>query len=109
MSTLRKRLKDPRLYLGMLCALGLLVLADSSRIPAHQLTAHWFIESVDVYHARVSPLLMGYVRCRYRPTCSRYSVEAVRKYGIAKGIVLTGARLWRCRSGVPVGTEDPLR
>jgi len=32
----------------------------------------------------------------------------VQTYGLRKGFALTVARLWRCRSAVPLGTDDPL-
>lgn len=35
-------------------------------------------------------------RCRYEPTCSHYAVQAVRRYGILRGLVLAGWRLLRC-------------
>lgn len=34
--------------------------------------------------------------CRYSPTCSQYSIEAIRKYGAWKGSILTLKRLARC-------------
>ena len=35
-------------------------------------------------------------RCKYHPTCSTYAVEAVRRYGILRGVVLAAWRLLRC-------------
>jgi uncharacterized protein len=35
-------------------------------------------------------------RCRYEPTCSAYAVEAVRRFGAARGLLLAGWRLLRC-------------
>jgi putative membrane protein insertion efficiency factor len=35
-------------------------------------------------------------RCKYEPTCSRYAVDAIRQYGILRGLVLAGWRLLRC-------------
>ncbi len=106
MSSLRKRLTDPRTYLIALCLVTGLAVADALRLPDRQITAWCYIKSVRAYQTVADPLLRGYVRCRYRPTCSRYSVEAVRKYGTAKGLILTASRLWRCRAEVPIGTED---
>jgi hypothetical protein len=37
-----------------------------------------------------------------------YSIQAVRTYGIAKGLLLTGGRLIRCFPNVPYGTLDPV-
>lgn len=46
------------------------------------------------YQRLVSPALPR--RCKYEPTCSRYAVQALREYGILRGLVLAGWRLLRC-------------
>ena len=45
--------------------------------------------------------------CRYEPTCSEYSIEAINKFGAFKGILLTVKRLLRCN---PLGGKgyDPI-
>lgn len=35
-------------------------------------------------------------RCKYHPTCSAYAAQAIREYGILRGLVLAGWRLMRC-------------
>jgi putative membrane protein insertion efficiency factor len=35
-------------------------------------------------------------RCRYYPSCSEYAVQAVQRFGIARGLLLAGWRLLRC-------------
>ena len=47
-----------------------------------------------VYQRLMSPAIPR--RCKYEPTCSRYAVEAIRRYGILRGLVLAGWRLLRC-------------
>jgi putative membrane protein insertion efficiency factor len=47
-----------------------------------------------VYQRVISPGLPR--RCKYEPTCSRYAVQAIRRYGILRGLVLAGWRLLRC-------------
>ncbi|HEY0517168.1 MAG TPA: membrane protein insertion efficiency factor YidD [Solirubrobacteraceae bacterium] len=47
-----------------------------------------------VWNRFVAPALPP--RCKYEPSCSRYSIEAVREFGIIKGLVLAGWRLLRC-------------
>lgn len=47
-----------------------------------------------VYQRVVSPAIPQ--RCKYYPTCSRYAVDAIREYGILRGVVLAGWRLLRC-------------
>ena len=46
------------------------------------------------YQRFISPAIPR--RCKYEPTCSRYAVEAIREYGILRGLVLAGWRLLRC-------------
>jgi uncharacterized protein len=47
-----------------------------------------------VYQRFVSPAIPR--RCKYEPTCSRYALDAIREYGILRGLVLAGWRLLRC-------------
>jgi putative membrane protein insertion efficiency factor len=49
---------------------------------------------VALYRRLVSPALPR--RCKYEPTCSAYAVQAVRRYGILRGLVLAAWRLARC-------------
>lgn len=37
--------------------------------------------------------------CRFIPSCSEYTYEAVNKYGGIKGLRLGIKRIWRCRPG----------
>ena len=37
--------------------------------------------------------------CRFIPNCSEYTYEAVKKYGLIKGLWLGGKRVLRCRPG----------
>ncbi|MFL5869021.1 MAG: membrane protein insertion efficiency factor YidD [Thermoleophilaceae bacterium] len=52
------------------------------------------IAPIRLYQRALSPALPS--RCKYHPSCSQYAVEAVRTYGILRGIVLAGWRLLRC-------------
>ena len=108
MPPLRKRLKHPGTYLALLGFLVAGACADSFRLPDRQLSARAYIALVHGYQSLGRPVVAGYVQCRFRPTCSRYSIEAVQKYGLRKGLALTSARLLRCRGAVPLGTSDPL-
>jgi uncharacterized protein len=49
---------------------------------------------IRVYQRVISPALPR--RCKYEPTCSRYAVQAIERYGILRGLVLAGWRLLRC-------------
>jgi putative membrane protein insertion efficiency factor len=52
------------------------------------------IAPIAVYQRLISPALPR--RCKYEPTCSRYAVQAIERYGILRGLVLAGWRLLRC-------------
>ena len=52
------------------------------------------IAPVRLYQRLVSPAIPR--RCKYHPTCSAYAVEAIRRYGILRGLVLAAWRLLRC-------------
>jgi hypothetical protein len=52
------------------------------------------ILAIRVYQIALSPFLP--TSCRYFPTCSHYSREAVQQYGIIKGVWLGLKRLARC-------------
>jgi putative membrane protein insertion efficiency factor len=60
---------------------------------------------IRLYQRFVSPALPR--RCRYEPTCSAYAVDAVRAFGIARGLVLAGWRLLRCNP-FSRGGYDPV-
>lgn len=51
-------------------------------------------------------------RCKYHPTCSAYAVDAVREFGVMRGIVLAGWRLLRCnpwsRGGVDYAHDQKV-
>lgn len=44
--------------------------------------------------------------CKYYPSCSAYAVGAVQQHGLAKGTVLTAARLGRCHPWAAGGIDD---
>ncbi len=63
------------------------------------------ILSIKLYQRAVSPYLPS--MCRYHPTCSHYALEAIERYGVARGSWLTIRRLARCQ---PLGGQgfDPV-
>ncbi len=44
--------------------------------------------------------------CKYYPSCSAYGLEAVRRHGAVRGVVLTGWRLLRCNPWSQGGIDD---
>ncbi|HEX4058650.1 MAG TPA: membrane protein insertion efficiency factor YidD [Galbitalea sp.] len=56
------------------------------------------------YRAVISPLY-GDV-CRYYPSCSRYTLEAIQEYGLIRGTGLGAWRILRCHPWAAGGVED---
>ena len=53
-----------------------------------------FLFIIILYQRLVSPYLPQ--SCRFQPTCSEYSKEAIEKHGIIKGVKLASKRLIKC-------------
>ena len=49
---------------------------------------------IHAYRMLLSPLLGQ--RCKYHPSCSQYALDALREFGVLRGLVLAGWRLLRC-------------
>lgn len=60
---------------------------------------------IRAYQRFVSPALPR--RCKYYPTCSAYAVDAVREFGVLRGVVLAVWRLLRCNP-FSHGGYDPV-
>lgn len=64
--------------------------------------ATWIIRA---YQLGISPLIGP--RCRFMPTCSQYTLEAIEIHGILRGVILGAKRVGRCRPGGHSG-YDPV-
>ena len=60
---------------------------------------------IRLYQQAISPFLPAV--CRFQPSCSQYTAEAVERYGAAQGCWLGLKRILRCR---PMGGQgyDPV-
>lgn len=85
-----------RIGLGVFGLLALGVVLDAQRAPEDQwgVTAHGV--AISGYRTLVKPMLIGNTHCKFKITCSEYSLRAVRKYGWPKGGLLTIKRLASC-------------
>ena len=63
------------------------------------------LKAIRFYQRKISPLFGP--RCRYYPTCSQYTFDAVERYGVLIGSVLGALRLLRCNPLFPGGV-DPV-
>ena len=52
------------------------------------------IKLIKAYKYLISPLFGN--SCRYLPTCSEYSIEALKNYGLIKGILMSSKRILSC-------------
>ncbi|MCG9899199.1 MAG: membrane protein insertion efficiency factor YidD [Hydrotalea sp.] len=64
-----------------------------------------FIFLIRIYQYGISPMIGP--KCRFTPTCSQYTVEAIQKYGPLRGIWMGMKRLSKCRPGGGHG-YDPV-
>tara|TARA_B100000902_G_scaffold382450_1_gene420122 strand:+ start:882 stop:1121 length:240 start_codon:yes stop_codon:yes gene_type:complete len=64
------------------------------------------IKLIKIYKILISPLLGN--SCRYFPSCSEYSIEALKTFGFIKGIYLSFKRILSCH---PWGSGgfDPVK
>jgi putative membrane protein insertion efficiency factor len=84
-------------------------LLDWTRPPREQ----WSVQLYDLaviksYRTLLHPITSKVTRCRFRPTCSRYSQEAMHARGFPEGLLLTVWRIMRCGPWVKPGTHDDV-
>ncbi len=63
------------------------------------------IGTVRLYQFLLSPLLGQH--CRFQPTCSRYFIESVQKYGAIRGTLRGVWRICRCHPWSAGGYDPP--
>ncbi|MBS6601412.1 MAG: membrane protein insertion efficiency factor YidD [Clostridium sp.] len=61
---------------------------------------------IKMYRTKISPMYPP--RCKYIPTCSQYAVEAIEKYGVIKGGLMSTWRILRCNP-FSKGGFDPVK
>ena len=61
------------------------------------------------YQKHISPIFTHYgTKCKYFPTCSEYTIQAIEKYGSIKGSYLGIKRIIKCNP-FSKGGYDPLK
>lgn len=65
----------------------------------------FFIFLIRIYQNTLSPVLGK--NCRYIPTCSEYTIEAIKEYGTKKGVLMGIKRILRCHP-MSKGGYDPV-
>ena len=65
------------------------------------------VSCVRAYQICISPFIGGRAVCRFIPTCSEYTRQAILKYGLFRGTFMGIKRISRCRPGGGCG-YDPV-
>lgn len=65
-----------------------------------------FLYLIRIYQIYISPLKGS--TCRFYPSCSQYTFEAINKYGIFKGSLFAVKRICKCHPFHP-GGYDPVK
>lgn len=64
---------------------------------------------IEKYQKLISPWLKNKnIDCKFYPTCSEYTKQAIEKYGAIKGLFLGIKRIFRCNP-FSKGGYDPLK
>jgi len=85
------------------------LVAAQENLPAGRsprgLAARMGIGAIRFYQRFISPMLPP--SCRYTPTCSQYTLTAIRRYGFVRGVWMGVKRISRCHPFHP-GGHDPV-
>lgn len=68
------------------------------------------MKTLGVGAIRLYRVLFGWLpaTCRFEPTCSRYTEQAIQRYGLFRGSLMGARRIARCHPWDP-GGYDPVR
>ena len=58
------------------------------------LLKHLIINIIKIYQRFISPFFPS--SCKFSPSCSRYGIDAINKYGAIRGSFLTVKRVLKC-------------
>lgn len=69
----------------------------------------FFIYLIELYQKYISKFLESKnIRCKFFPTCSEYTKQAIEKYGVIRGCMLGIVRILKCNP-FSKGGFDPLK
>ena len=67
------------------------------------------ISLINLYQKGISPMISSKnIHCKFNPTCSEYTKQAVEKYGVIKGGAKGIIRILKCNP-FSKGGYDPLK
>ncbi len=67
------------------------------------------LKFIELYKKFISPIFHNFgFDCKYYPTCSEYTKQAIEEYGVIKGCIKGMGRIIRCNP-FSKGGYDPLK
>jgi putative membrane protein insertion efficiency factor len=106
---IRKRKRRSWIVSIVAFVLATAAICDWTRPPREQISVALYQRLVLGGHRLLlKPLSDRFIHCRFQPSCSHYSEEAMLAHGFPKGLWLTTSRLFRCMPWTPAGTRDPV-
>jgi putative membrane protein insertion efficiency factor len=97
-----------RVLICLLATTLVLGVTDMLRPPADQFLGEMYIRWIAIYQDHLEHRAPLTARCRFIPTCSEYSLLAVQRHGLVKGLLLTAERLLACNSAGEGIRPDPV-
>ena len=72
----------------------------------HKIVVFVFLVPVYFYRLVISPMSRS---CQFSPTCSLYTLQSVKRFGVIRGYTMGAKRIVRCRPwGKKNGGYDPV-
>ena len=72
-----------------------------------RIITYLLIGIIKLYKLFISPLLPAN-SCKFFPTCSSYCIDALKTYGLIKGITKSISRIFRCNPWFNTGGYEPV-
>ena len=72
-----------------------------------KIITYLLIGIIKLYQLFISPLFPN--SCKFEPTCSSYCIDALKTYGLIKGIAYSIGRILRCNPWFNTGGCDPIK
>ena len=72
-----------------------------------KIITYLLIGTIKLYKIFISPIFP--TTCRFEPTCSQYSIDSLKTYGLIKGIAKSISRIARCNPWFGYGGYDPVQ
>tara|TARA_Y100000590_G_C14861859_1_gene691732 strand:- start:18 stop:257 length:240 start_codon:yes stop_codon:yes gene_type:complete len=72
-----------------------------------KIITYLLIGTIKLYKIFISPIFPN--SCRFEPTCSQYTIDALETYGLIKGFKKSILRILKCNPWFGYGGYDPVK